>query len=245
MFKKSGPDRAALFPQALKKSEQMLEEDAIRFDTFLKENDKKAHEAIKRAEKETKLKNDKVQEIKRLNQQIQMVTSDMGKHKEALEDCLKYKEFLDSLTPDERGTRVVWALRCTSQRTAVNHPRRSLLNERVLPRRYFAEQKSVKRERQEGRRQKRILKKKDALEQKRREAYEEALRREEAEMGTSKKKYGASRRRKSVSLTESSARVAPQPPSAAKPPQPVPDDAFDDEPFRRRAGKGIFETRRA
>lgn len=36
--------------------EQMLEEDAIRFDTFLKENDKKAHEAIKKAERETKVK---------------------------------------------------------------------------------------------------------------------------------------------------------------------------------------------
>lgn len=35
--------------------EQMLEEDAIRFDTFLKENDKKAHEAIKKAERETKV----------------------------------------------------------------------------------------------------------------------------------------------------------------------------------------------
>lgn len=45
--------------EALAKSEQMLEEDAVRFDTFLKENDKKAHEAIKRAEKETKLKQDK------------------------------------------------------------------------------------------------------------------------------------------------------------------------------------------
>lgn len=33
----------------------MLEEDAIRFDTFLKENDKKAHEAIKKAERETKV----------------------------------------------------------------------------------------------------------------------------------------------------------------------------------------------
>ncbi len=51
----------------------MQEEDAIRFDTFLKENDKKAHEAIKRAEKETKAKTDKVQEQKRLNQQIQMI----------------------------------------------------------------------------------------------------------------------------------------------------------------------------
>lgn len=87
--------------EALKKSEQMLEEDAIRFDTFLKENDKKAHEAIKKAERETKLKSEKVHEIKRLNQQIQLVTSEMSKHKEALEDCLKYKDFLDSLTPEE------------------------------------------------------------------------------------------------------------------------------------------------
>ncbi len=94
-------EKAQMKEEALQKSEQMLEEDAIRFDTFLKENDKKAHEAIKKAERETKLKTDKVQEIKKLNQQIQMVQSDMSKHKEALEDCLKYKDFLDKLTPPE------------------------------------------------------------------------------------------------------------------------------------------------
>ncbi|GMI01633.1 hypothetical protein TrLO_g11103 [Triparma laevis f. longispina] len=94
-------EKAQMKEEALQKSETMLEEDAIRFDTFLKENDKKAHEAIKKAEKETKLKTDKVQEIKKLNQQIQMVQSDMSKHKEALEDCLKYKDFLDKLTPQE------------------------------------------------------------------------------------------------------------------------------------------------
>ncbi|KAH8077225.1 hypothetical protein JL720_10191 [Aureococcus anophagefferens] len=65
-------EKAQMKEEALKKSEQMLEEDAIRR-PFLKENDKKAHEAIKKAEKETKLKTDKVQEIKRLNQQIQML----------------------------------------------------------------------------------------------------------------------------------------------------------------------------
>jgi hypothetical protein len=53
-------EKAAMKEDALKKSEQMLEEDAIRFDTFLKENDKKAHDAIKMAERETKLKQDKV-----------------------------------------------------------------------------------------------------------------------------------------------------------------------------------------
>lgn len=37
-----------------------------------------------------KLKTDKAQEIKKLNQQIQMVQSDMSKHREALEDCLRF-----------------------------------------------------------------------------------------------------------------------------------------------------------
>ena len=38
----------------------MLEEDALRFDAFLKENDEKVQEAIKKAEVEAKLKQDKV-----------------------------------------------------------------------------------------------------------------------------------------------------------------------------------------
>jgi succinate dehydrogenase flavin-adding protein (antitoxin of CptAB toxin-antitoxin module) len=41
---------------ALKRSENMLEEDAMRFDAFLKENDYKAVEAIRKAEQETKAK---------------------------------------------------------------------------------------------------------------------------------------------------------------------------------------------
>ncbi|CEG38294.1 Domain of unknown function DUF4200 [Plasmopara halstedii] len=94
-------ERAQLKEEALKKSELMLEEDAVRFDTFLKENDKKAHEAIKRAEKETKAKTEKLQEIKRLNQQIQLVQSDMSKLSEQLQDCLHFKAFLDKLTPQE------------------------------------------------------------------------------------------------------------------------------------------------
>jgi hypothetical protein len=40
--------KASLKEEALKRSEMMLEQDAIRFDRFLKENDKNAHEAIRR-----------------------------------------------------------------------------------------------------------------------------------------------------------------------------------------------------
>lgn len=42
-----------------------------------------------------------MQEIKKLTQQIQALNSEMSKHREALEDCLRYKAFLDMLTPPE------------------------------------------------------------------------------------------------------------------------------------------------
>lgn len=41
----------------------MLEEDALRFDAFLKENDEKVQEAIKKAEVEAKAKQDKVGDL--------------------------------------------------------------------------------------------------------------------------------------------------------------------------------------
>jgi hypothetical protein len=94
-------EKAQMKEEALQRSEQMLEEDAMRFDAFLKENDKKAHDAIKRAEEETKKKQEKTQEIKRLTQQIQALSSEMSKHRESLEDCMRYKKFLDMLTPPE------------------------------------------------------------------------------------------------------------------------------------------------
>jgi len=94
-------EKAQMKEEALQRSEQMLEEDAMRFDAFLKENDKKAHDAIKKAEEETKKKQEKTQEIKKYTQQIQSLNSEMSKHKEALEDCLRYKNFLDQLTPPE------------------------------------------------------------------------------------------------------------------------------------------------
>jgi hypothetical protein len=94
-------EKAHLKEDALHRSEQMLEEDAIRFDAFLKENDKKAHDAIKKAEEETRKKQEKVFEIKRLTQHIQQLNSEIIKNKETLDECLKYKSFLDDLTPQQ------------------------------------------------------------------------------------------------------------------------------------------------
>ena len=79
----------------------MLEEDALRFDAFLKENDEQVQEAIRRAEAEAKAKQDKAHEIKRLNTVIAAIRSEMNKYDEQLDDCHKYKEFLGKLTPSE------------------------------------------------------------------------------------------------------------------------------------------------
>eukprot|EP01083_Nonionella_stella_P088812 247761_1 len=93
--------KARMKEDALKKSELMLEEDAIRFDAFLKENDRKAQEAIKRLGKESADKAEKQTQIKKLNADIAKIRAEMGKCSEQLEDCLKYKAFLDSLAPSE------------------------------------------------------------------------------------------------------------------------------------------------
>jgi len=97
-------EKARLKQEALRKSEMMLEEDTLHFEAFLKENDEKAHSAIRKAELETQKKNQKIQEIKKLKQAIQLVHSKMSKLKEQLELCQQYKKFLDDLTPAEYYT---------------------------------------------------------------------------------------------------------------------------------------------
>jgi len=87
--------------EGLRNSEHMLETDAARFEKFLKDNDQQAVQAIKNAETETKLKQDKVHEIKKLTAQIAAVNSETTKYTESLEECLSYKKFLDDLTPQE------------------------------------------------------------------------------------------------------------------------------------------------
>merc|ERR1719261_2045101 len=94
-------EKAAQKEEALKKSQQMLDEDVSRFDAFLQNNDQKAHKAMKDAEEETKKKQDRLQRIKHLKSQLSAVQSEIAKHREQKEECLKYKAFLEKLTPQE------------------------------------------------------------------------------------------------------------------------------------------------
>ncbi|CEM00850.1 unnamed protein product [Vitrella brassicaformis CCMP3155] len=94
-------EKAAMKEEALKKSQQMLEEDVTRFDAFLHANDAKAHKAMKQAESLMKIKQEKVQRIKQLKGQISAIQSEISKQREQKEECIKFKHFLDRLTPQE------------------------------------------------------------------------------------------------------------------------------------------------
>nr|XP_033781711.1 cilia- and flagella-associated protein 100 isoform X2 [Geotrypetes seraphini] len=85
----------------LEKAEQFLEEDASTFDEFLKENDRCSVDAIKIADKETKLKMDKVAEIRKLSAQVMSIKSDISRHEEILQEYILYQEFLFKLSPPE------------------------------------------------------------------------------------------------------------------------------------------------
>ena len=94
-------EKASMKNEALQRNEQTLEDDAKKFELFLKENDQKAHNAIRLYESEAKKKMEKSQQVKRLNQQLQIVQADLSKKTMVLEQCMKYKEFMDKLTPTE------------------------------------------------------------------------------------------------------------------------------------------------
>ncbi|XP_069499498.1 cilia- and flagella-associated protein 100 [Ambystoma mexicanum] len=85
----------------LEKAEQFLEEDAAKFDEFLKENDRNSVQALKIADKETKLKMEKVAEIKRLTAQMVTLKSEILRCEEVLKEYTMYKEFLFRLSPKE------------------------------------------------------------------------------------------------------------------------------------------------
>ena len=103
--KKSEISRLEQEAEAKKKKlmevEYLLESDAIKFEKFLKENGDAAHAAIKRQDEMIRERQDRNAEIKRLNARIQKTETSIGKLNDQLEDLLKYKVFLDGLTPPE------------------------------------------------------------------------------------------------------------------------------------------------
>ena len=80
--------------QKLVVAEQCLEDDAVTFDLFLKENDKSSVEAIQQAEKETKNKIERVATVKRLSNIIRGIETEISKYEEQLTELKRYRDFV-------------------------------------------------------------------------------------------------------------------------------------------------------
>ncbi|XP_011239641.1 cilia- and flagella-associated protein 100 isoform X2 [Mus musculus] len=85
----------------LERAEKFLEKDASLFDEFLRENDRNSVQAMRMAEKETKIKTEKIVEIRELTAQITSIKSEISKFEDTLKHYKIYKEFLYKLSPKE------------------------------------------------------------------------------------------------------------------------------------------------
>uniref|UniRef100_A0A8C5Q1S6 Cilia and flagella associated protein 100 n=1 Tax=Leptobrachium leishanense TaxID=445787 RepID=A0A8C5Q1S6_9ANUR len=92
---------AAAEEMKLEKAEQFLQEDAKRFDEFLKQNDMNSVNALEQAERESNLKKERVAQIKSQTTQMINIRSDISKCEEVLREFLTYRDFLFKLSPPE------------------------------------------------------------------------------------------------------------------------------------------------
>merc|ERR1719199_1825068 len=87
--------------EALTKSQQILDEDARRFDEFLQKRYSMAQDTMKKAEAQSKLKQEKISQTKQLKRDIANLQSEIGKFTEMRVESTRYKAFLEKLTPTE------------------------------------------------------------------------------------------------------------------------------------------------
>ncbi|KAM5305869.1 cilia- and flagella-associated protein 100 isoform 2-T6 [Glossophaga mutica] len=85
----------------LERAEKSLEKDSALFDEFLRDNDRSSVQALRAAEKETKVKMEKITEIRDLTTQIMNIKSEISKFEDTLQHYKVYKDFLYKLSPKE------------------------------------------------------------------------------------------------------------------------------------------------
>ena len=97
---------ALLREYGLKNSEDMLMEDMNTFNDYWDDCKRKSHVAMKEAKNLNKEKLELTHVINTLSEEIQQLTTQIQKHDESLDECNKFKIFLDKLIPhDEQGSK--------------------------------------------------------------------------------------------------------------------------------------------
>nr|XP_003405666.1 coiled-coil domain-containing protein 38 [Loxodonta africana] len=92
-------DSMALKERQLVKAEKKLQDDAMAFEEFLRENDQKSVDALKIAAQETINKLQTTAELKKASMEMQAVKSEIAKTEFLLKEYMKYGLFLLKLSP--------------------------------------------------------------------------------------------------------------------------------------------------
>ncbi|XP_021030336.1 coiled-coil domain-containing protein 38 isoform X2 [Mus caroli] len=85
----------------LKKAEKKLQDDALSFEEFLRENDQRSVDALKMAAQETINKLQMTSELKKASMEVQSIKSDIAKTEFLLKEYMKYGFFLLKLSPKQ------------------------------------------------------------------------------------------------------------------------------------------------
>jgi len=99
--------------------ETQLTETDDKFEDFMKSNNLEQVGAMRKVENETKLKQEKQAEIKKLNAQINQIEMDKKRIEEQFNVCLRFKKDLDMLTPDKHFKDLLIKLLLEDRRVAI------------------------------------------------------------------------------------------------------------------------------
>ncbi|EDL21559.1 coiled-coil domain containing 38, isoform CRA_a, partial [Mus musculus] len=91
----------AIKENQLKKAEKKLQDDALSFEEFLRENDQRSVDALKMAAQETINKLQMTSELKKASMEVQSIKSDIAKTEFLLKEYMKYGFFLLKLSPKQ------------------------------------------------------------------------------------------------------------------------------------------------
>ncbi|PNI65335.1 CCDC38 isoform 1 [Pan troglodytes] len=89
----------AMRERQLKKAEKKLQDDALAFEEFLRENDQRSVDALKMAAQETINKLQMTAELKKASVEVQAVKSEIAKTEFRLREYMKYDFFLLQMSP--------------------------------------------------------------------------------------------------------------------------------------------------
>ncbi|XP_076776122.1 coiled-coil domain-containing protein 38 isoform X1 [Arvicanthis niloticus] len=148
----------------LRKAEKKLQDDALSFEEFLRENDQRSVDALKMAAQETINKLQMTSELKKASMEVQAIKSEIAKTEFLLKEYMKYGFFLLKLSPKQ------WQIQQSQKRaqsTKSNHILPKILekfsisagkrdNSTDSDRLSFSEERSSKRGSQGGRQRKSV-----------------------------------------------------------------------------------------